>query len=223
MATILLAEDDADIRLLVTLKLTQAGHQVRGFGDGLSAAANAREHPPDLAVLDMMMPGMSGLEVCREMRSKGDAVSVLMLTARDAVDDRIAGFDAGADDYLTKPFAFAELLMRVKALLRRGPVSRTTHTYLVPAPSSSAIFAVSSASSWPLSAYSTASGGASGDQPGSSAKSPTDTSGARRWPGSREYPRSTPADFTAGSVSSACPPMRFARLPRRPVGRQSTG
>src|SRR6204780_4234744 len=83
MATVLLAEDDADIRLLVTFKLKKAGHQVRAFGDGPSALAGARENPPDLAVLDIMMPGMSGLEVCRELRKDPATakIPVILLTA----------------------------------------------------------------------------------------------------------------------------------------------
>ena len=101
MATVLLAEDDADIRFLVTFKLEQAGHQVSGFGDGLSALASAREHPPDLAVLDIMMPGMSGLDVCRELRA----------------DPATAGCAAGADDYIVKPFSPRDFARRVKAVL----------------------------------------------------------------------------------------------------------
>jgi DNA-binding response OmpR family regulator len=125
MATILLAEDDADIRLLVTLKLTQAGHQVRGFGNGLSAAANAREHPPDLAVLDITMPGMSGLEVCRELRKDPATarIPVILLTALAREADITAGLAAGADDYIVKPFSPREFGIRVNAVLarRRGP------------------------------------------------------------------------------------------------------
>jgi DNA-binding response OmpR family regulator len=121
MATILLAEDDVDIRLLVTLKLTHAGHQVRGFGDGLSAAADAREHPPDLAVLDVMMPGMSGLEVCRALRKDPATarIPVILLTALARETDMAAGLAAGADDYIVKPFSPREFTLRVNAVLAR--------------------------------------------------------------------------------------------------------
>jgi two-component system phosphate regulon response regulator PhoB len=121
MATVLLAEDDADIRFLVTFKLEQAGHAVRGFGDGASALADARVHRPDLAVLDILMPGMSGLDVCRELR--GDpataAVPVIMLTAAAQEADIAAGFAAGADDYIVKPFSPRDFALRVKAVLAR--------------------------------------------------------------------------------------------------------
>jgi DNA-binding response OmpR family regulator len=121
MATILLAEDDADIRLLVTIKLTQAGHQVRGFGDGLSALADAREHAPDLAVLDIMMPGMSGLEVCQELRKDPATarIPVILLTALAQETDITAGLAAGADDYIVKPFSPRDFTVRVNAVLAR--------------------------------------------------------------------------------------------------------
>ena len=121
MATVLLAEDDADIRFLVTFKLERAGHEVRGFPDGVSALADARGHLPDLAVLDVMMPRMSGLDVCRELRRDPAtaAVPVILLTACAEDADVAAGFAAGADDYIIKPFSPRDLAMRVKAVLDR--------------------------------------------------------------------------------------------------------
>jgi DNA-binding response OmpR family regulator len=128
MATVLLAEDDADIRFLVTFKLKKAGHQVRAFGDGLSAMADAREHPPDLAVLDIMMPGMSGLEVCRELRKDPATakVPVILLTALAQEADVTAGFAAGADDYIVKPFSPRDFTMRVQAVLARAQAGALT-------------------------------------------------------------------------------------------------
>ena len=122
MATILLAEDDADIRFLVTFKLTQAGYQVRVSGDGLSAVADARQHPPDLIVLDVMMPGMSGLEACRELRKDPVTanIPVIILSALAQQADITAGLAAGADDYIVKPFSPRDFAMRVTALLARA-------------------------------------------------------------------------------------------------------
>jgi two-component system phosphate regulon response regulator PhoB len=121
MATVLLAEDDADIRLLVTFKLEQAGHEVRGFEDGALALADARKHPPDLAVLDILMPGMTGLEVCRELRKDPATadVPVIILTARAQQADITAGLAAGANDYIVKPFSPRDLALRIKTLLAR--------------------------------------------------------------------------------------------------------
>jgi two-component system phosphate regulon response regulator PhoB len=121
MATVLLAEDDADIRLLVTFKLEQAGHEVRGFEDGASALADARKHPPDLAVLDVLMPSMTGLEVCRQLRKDPATANVLIiiLTARAQQSDITAGFTAGANDYIVKPFSPRELAARIETLLAR--------------------------------------------------------------------------------------------------------
>lgn len=121
MTTVLVAEDDADIRFLVTFKLTQAGYQVRVFGDGLSALADAREHPPDLAVLDVTMPGMSGLQVCQELRKDPATanIPVIILTALAQEADIAAGFAAGADDYIVKPFSPREFAVRVNAALAR--------------------------------------------------------------------------------------------------------
>jgi two-component system response regulator MtrA len=121
MARILLAEDEADIRRLITLKLEQAGHVVRAFGDGAAALADARQHAPDLAVLDVVMPGMSGLEVCQGLRQDPAtaAVPVIILTARVQQGDVDAGLAAGASEYIAKPFSPRELAMRVSALLGR--------------------------------------------------------------------------------------------------------
>jgi DNA-binding response OmpR family regulator len=118
---VLLAEDDADIRDLVTFKLREAGYQVRVFEDGLSALASAREDQPDLAVLDIMMPGMSGLDVCRELRADPATsdVPVILLTARAQESDIENGFAAGADDYIVKPFSPRELAARVRDVLAR--------------------------------------------------------------------------------------------------------
>jgi two-component system response regulator MprA len=96
------------------------GHDVLVAADGGEALVTLGERPPDAIVLDVLMPRVDGLELCRRMRSRGDRTPVLMLTARDAISDRVAGLDAGADDYLVKPFALDELLARVRALLRRS-------------------------------------------------------------------------------------------------------
>jgi DNA-binding response OmpR family regulator len=116
---ILLVEDERSAARMIAKGLREHGHAVDVVGDGASAVHQAATVTYSVVVLDLLLPMKSGLEVCRELRSKGDAVPVLMLTARDAVDDRIAGLDAGADDYLTKPFHFGELLARVRALTRR--------------------------------------------------------------------------------------------------------
>jgi DNA-binding response OmpR family regulator len=119
MAIVLLAEDDADIRRVMTFKLEQSGHQVRAFGDGASAVADALRHHPDLAVLDVVMPNMSGLDVCRELRRNPAtaAVPIIILTARGQLTDIDAGFAAGATDYIVKPFSPRALAERVQFLL----------------------------------------------------------------------------------------------------------
>ena len=116
--TILVVEDETKIADFIRRGLIYEGYQAQVANDGLSALTVARDTPPDLVVLDVMLPGLDGLEVCRRLRAGSD-VPILMLTARDAVRDRVAGLDAGADDYLVKPFDFDELLARVRALLRR--------------------------------------------------------------------------------------------------------
>jgi two-component system, OmpR family, response regulator MtrA len=119
MARILIAEDDSDLRLLISLKLESAGHQVVSVEDGSTAAAHCRSMRPDLVILDLMMPGMSGLEVCRFIRADPDLVStpVILLTARAQASDIEAGMAAGVDEYLTKPFSPRELAGRVDSLL----------------------------------------------------------------------------------------------------------
>jgi two-component system, OmpR family, response regulator MprA len=119
-ARVLVVDDDPKILSLLRRGLSFEGYQVSTAEDGPGALMAVRDELPDLVVLDVMMPGLDGLEVCRRLRAGAEEVSILMLTARDTVPDRVAGLDAGADDYLVKPFAFDELLARVRALLRRA-------------------------------------------------------------------------------------------------------
>jgi two-component system, OmpR family, response regulator MprA len=117
---ILVVEDDAAVRDSLRRALQLEGYEVRLAGDGSEALARlGSDGDADAVVLDVLMPHVDGLEVCRRLRSAGNTVPVLMLTARDQVSDRVAGLDAGADDYLVKPFALEELLARLRALLRR--------------------------------------------------------------------------------------------------------
>ena len=117
---ILVVDDDAPIRRMLERTLAAEGYAVESVADGGEALAAVERSAPDLIVLDVTMPGVDGLAVCRRLRAKGLATPVLLLTARDEVPDRVAGLDAGADDYLVKPFALRELLARVRALLRRA-------------------------------------------------------------------------------------------------------
>ena len=117
---ILVAEDQADIRDMIVLNLRNAGYQVTAVADGLAALASQAEQSFDVLLLDLMMPGMDGLEVCKTLRARGRSTPILMLTAKSTELDRVLGLELGADDYLTKPFSLAELLARVKALLRRA-------------------------------------------------------------------------------------------------------
>jgi two-component system, OmpR family, response regulator len=121
---ILVVEDELKMASLLRRGLTEEGHAVdlARTGDDALWMAGAAEY--DAIVLDLMLPGLDGIEVCRRVRESGVWAPVLMLTARDAVDDRVAGLDAGADDYLPKPFSFAELLARIRALVRRGGAER---------------------------------------------------------------------------------------------------
>jgi two-component system, OmpR family, copper resistance phosphate regulon response regulator CusR len=116
---ILLVEDERSAARMTAQGLREHGHAVDIVGDGAAALRQAAATVYDLVILDVLLPVKNGVAVCRELRNNGNAVPVLMLTARDAVDDRIAGLDAGADDYLTKPFHFGELLARVRAMTRR--------------------------------------------------------------------------------------------------------
>jgi two-component system response regulator MprA len=118
--SILVVDDDAPIRRMLDRTLQAEGYEVEVAADGGAALAAVERKAPDLVVLDVAMDGVDGIAVCRRLRAKGLALPVLLLTARDGVPDRVAGLDAGADDYLVKPFATDELLARVRALLRRG-------------------------------------------------------------------------------------------------------
>ena len=120
---VLLVEDDPAVRGAVERALRHAGHQPALATDGVRALEQATAVPYDAVVLDLGLPGLDGLEVCRRLRAAGNQVPVLMLTARAAVAERVAGLDAGADDYLVKPFALDELLARLRALERRAPSS----------------------------------------------------------------------------------------------------
>jgi two-component system response regulator MprA len=119
-AAILVVDDDAPILRMLGRTLAAAGYLVESAADGGEALAAVERSTPDLVVLDVGLPGLDGLAVCRRLREKGLATPVLLLTARDAIADRVEGLDAGADDYLVKPFATDELLARIRALLRRG-------------------------------------------------------------------------------------------------------
>lgn len=117
---ILIAEDDPEIRLALERILSFEGYRVSTVNDGAAALEAITETRPDAVVLDVMMPFVDGLDVCRRIRSRGDRTPVLMLTARQETQDRVDGLDAGADDYLPKPFELNELLARLRALLRRS-------------------------------------------------------------------------------------------------------
>jgi two-component system response regulator MprA len=116
---ILVVDDDQAVRDSLRRSLAFNGYDVELASDGLAALESIARNRPDAVVLDVMMPRLDGLEACRRLRSAGEDLPILVLTARDAVSDRVAGLDAGADDYLPKPFALEELLARLRALLRR--------------------------------------------------------------------------------------------------------
>ena len=119
-AAVLLVDDDAPIRRMLERTLTAEGYEVAAVPDGGAALAQVERSMPDVIVLDVAMPGIDGLAVTRRLRAKGLPVPILLLTARDAVHERVAGLDAGADDYLVKPFDVDELSARIRALLRRN-------------------------------------------------------------------------------------------------------
>ena len=123
---VLLVEDEAKLAALVARGLTERGDAVEVVGTGTEALTSARASEYDVILLDIRLPDRDGFEVCRRLRADQVWTPVLMLTARTAIADRIAGLDSGADDYLAKPFAFQELLARMRALARRGPVARPT-------------------------------------------------------------------------------------------------
>lgn len=118
-AHILVVEDDVKLAQFIELELKYEGYQVTVAQDGLSGMTAVRELNPDLLILDWMLSGISGLEICRRLRTTGNMVPVILLTAKDDVQSRVAGLDAGADDYVLKPFSVEELLARIRAHLRR--------------------------------------------------------------------------------------------------------
>jgi two-component system response regulator MprA len=126
---LLVADDDPDVRDSLRRALGLAGYSVTTATNGADAVETVTRSPVDLIVLDILMPAMDGLSVCRMLRGRGDATPVLALTARDSIDDRVSGLAAGADDYLVKPFALKELLARVAALLRRSQLNRDVLGY----------------------------------------------------------------------------------------------
>ena len=123
---VLVVDDEVEMAALLARGLIGEGYEVDVAADGIQAMTLAGEQKYDLAVLDVTMPGMSGFELCRRLRDQVRGIGILLLTARDAVDDRVRGLDAGADDYLTKPFAFAELAARLRALRRREAVAASS-------------------------------------------------------------------------------------------------
>jgi two-component system response regulator MprA len=126
---LLVVDDDPDVRDSLARALRHAGYSVTTAVHGADALDWLARSPADLIVLDVLMPMVDGLDTCRRLRQRGNGVPVLVLTARDAVDDRVAGLEAGADDYLVKPFALRELLARIRALLRRSQVPRDVFGY----------------------------------------------------------------------------------------------
>ena len=126
MTRVLLVEDDRDIAEPLARALTREGYDVTAAGDGRVALNEVLDSPPDLIILDIGLPGMDGLDVCRHVRDVRPQVPILMLTARDGELETVAGLDAGADDYVTKPFRLSELLARIRAMLRRSAPPEVT-------------------------------------------------------------------------------------------------
>jgi DNA-binding response OmpR family regulator len=120
MTRVLVVDDDVTVREVVVTYLRAAGHDVDETADGEGALALLRDHPADLVVLDLMLPGIDGLEVCERLRARGDDLPVIMLTALGSETDRVVGLERGADDYVTKPFSPRELVLRVDSVLRRA-------------------------------------------------------------------------------------------------------
>ena len=124
-----MVDDDAALRRALRRVLAASGFEVEEAAGGVEALAELRSRSFDLVVLDVMMPGRDGIEICEQLRAEGDGLPVLMLTARDAVRDRVVGLEAGADDYLVKPFANEELVARIRALLRRTGSAHDTLSF----------------------------------------------------------------------------------------------
>ncbi|GAA2230989.1 response regulator transcription factor [Promicromonospora sukumoe] len=120
---VLVVDDEAEMAALLARGLLDEGHDVTTAPDGIAALTDAARQPFDVAVLDVMMPGMSGFELCRHLKRQDATTAIILLTARDAIDDRVRGLDAGADDYMIKPFAFAELSARIRAVRRRDALT----------------------------------------------------------------------------------------------------
>jgi two-component system response regulator MprA len=136
MPDVLLVDDDAPIRRMLERTLTAEGYATTAVADGGAALAQVERSLPDVIVLDVAMPGLDGLAVTRRLRAKGLAVPILLLTARDALHERVEGLDAGADDYLVKPFEIEELTARIRALMRRNQGEALAHADLVLEPDS---------------------------------------------------------------------------------------
>ena len=125
--TVLIVEDEQNIVDILAFNLSREGYDTMEAYDGTTGLQLAMEHNPDLILLDLMLPGMNGFEVCRKIRETGSSIPILMLTAREEETDKVMGLELGADDYITKPFSMRELLARVKANIRRGSMAPTVH------------------------------------------------------------------------------------------------